>query len=78
MAGFFHEGSKNGASGGRKKFSIPALTIGRNKLTIEKEVERSIIMNFSHKALGLTLTALFAGSLLQPGRCGPDPEKSGS
>ena len=36
MAGFFHEGSKNGASGGRKKFSIPALTIGRNKLTIEK------------------------------------------
>ena len=32
-------------------------------------------MNFSHKALGLTLTAPLLVPFFQPGRCGPDPEK---
>ena len=38
MAGFFFmNGQRKESSGGRKKFPIPALTIGKNKLTIEEK-----------------------------------------
>lgn len=35
-------------------------------------------MNFSHKALGLTLTALLLVPFFSQVGAGPDPEKSGS